>query len=80
MANYDTTNILKESTTQGQLDDKKIKNITNSLDKISLKKYLKILKKNQQTKNVTVNVPVSKKDTYIQELTDLFPGKTIIFK
>ena len=80
MANYDTTNILKESTTQGQLDDKKIKNITNSLDKISLKKYLKILKKNQQTKNVTVNVPVSKKDTYIQELTDLFPGKTIIVK
>ncbi len=80
MANYDITSILKESTIQGKLDDKKITEIADSLNKTSLKKYIKILKKSQQSKQVIIDVPQNKKDAYIHDLQDLFPDKTIIIR
>ncbi len=80
MVKNDIKEILKNSVTNGRIDEKKTKKVANTLDRRSLKQYVKILRNFEKSKKVTIDVPATYKDEYTNELAELFPNKTIIIR
>lgn len=77
MVKRDVKKIIEKSTTEGKLDKTKVDTVADELDRKSLKQYVRELKKFEKAEKVTIHVPLNQKSKYLDELTALFPGKTL---
>ena len=80
MAKNDTNELIKNSITNGKIDDEKTNKIANNLNRKSLKQYVRILKKFEKSKKVIVEIPLASKDEFIKDIAELFPNKTVIIR
>ena len=80
MAKNDTNELIKNSITNGKIDDEKTNKIANNLNRKSLKQYVRILKKLKKKKKVIVEIPLASKDEFIKDIAELFPNKTVIIR
>ncbi len=71
--------LVKESYTDGTLDEKKVLEITESLKRSELKAFIKEVKKIGRKRTVVVATPYIPNETEQRSLADLFPGKNLEF-
>lgn len=71
--------LVKESYTDGTLDENKVLSITESLKRSELKAFIKEIKKIERKRTVIVATPYVPSETEQRSLTDLFPGKNLEF-
>lgn len=77
MAKDDINKLIKQSTTDNKLDDKKTSIIASELNRKSLKQYIRELRKFEKSKKVTIEIPQNQNNLLKDDLQSLFPGKEI---
>lgn len=71
--------LVKESYTDGTLDENKVLSITETLKRSELKAFIKEVKKLERKRTVIVATPYIPNDNEKRSLADLFPGKDLEF-
>lgn len=72
--------LVQASYTKDSLDEKKVMQIANALERSDLKEYIKALKKEEEKKKVIIAVPFTTKNINYNKLQELFPNKKLVFE
>lgn len=79
MTNKQIKQLVLESYTKNNLDQKKIEAITKYLNRTELKEYIKTLKSFENQKNIIITLPVLPKEEEKNKFEALFPEKKIVY-